>query len=223
MSNINSRIREIRDVLFSKEKAKHQTFSDVVGVKQNQASNWMKDGSSVGNSVIEQILKAFPTINANWLITGDGEMMTTTEKLNHSNKKGVPYFEDVEATGSIISCYDDFKEIPTFYIDYAHFNDCDAYLNVVGDSMYPKYCSGEIIAVKKMNNLDALLPGEAHLVVTNSNANNLRTIKLIFPDDDRSKLILRASNPSYKGDMIINKSDIISIFIVKGKITRNQL
>ena len=82
MNSINSRIKAIRETLFAGEKAKHQAFCEAVGVKQTQASNWIREGSSVGSSVIEQILKAFPQINANWLITGEGEML-----LEHPEEK----------------------------------------------------------------------------------------------------------------------------------------
>src|SRR5690606_3657946 len=94
---------------------------------------------------------------------------------------GVPYFEDIEATATIASSYSDFKETPTFYIDYEHFNDCTAYVPIVGDSMYPTFCSGEIIAIKKIFNLDVILWGEAYFIVTNSNANDIKAAKLMFP------------------------------------------
>lgn len=140
------------------------------------------------------------------------------------NGEGVPYFEDIESSGGIIPAMNENgKEIPTFFINYEHFNDCTAYLQHVGDSMYPKYCAGEIIAVKRIYNFDVVLWGEAYLIVTNDNANSLRTVKLLFQHDEQSKIILRASNPNYKGDTVINKVDILSMFIVKGKITRNQL
>lgn len=139
------------------------------------------------------------------------------------NQVGVPYYEDIECTGNIMSMNSDYKEVPTFYINYEHFNDCTAYLTHVGDSMYPKYCSGEIIAVKRIFNLNVVLWGEAYLVVTNENANNLRTIKLVYQHEELDKIILRASNPNFKGDTVILKEDIVSMFIVKGKITRNQL
>ena len=147
-----------------------------------------------------------------------------TEYIQKENNEiGVPYYENMEVAGGITTMYSDFKEVPTFYINYEHFNDCTAYLPVVGDSMYPQYCSGEIVAVKRINNYNALLWGEAYFVVTNENANDLKTIKLLFSHEDDSKLILRASNPNFKGDTIIDKCDIIHIYSVKGKIKRNQL
>lgn len=159
----------------------------------------------------------------------DGNIMLVKEPLSSyelpSNviPQGVPYYENIEGTCGIVTQFNDYKETPTFYIDYEHFNDCNAYIPVVGDSMYPQYCSGEIIAVKRIYNLDVIQWGEAYFVVANDNANSLRTVKLIYPHEDSDKIILRASNPNFKGDTVINKTDIISMFLIKGKIKRNQL
>lgn len=154
------------------------------------------------------------------------DVKNNSQEIDHTNnkvEKGVPYYEDLDVTASVISALTDYKEIPTFYINYKHFNDCDAYVPVTGDSMYPKYCAGEIVAVKRIMNFNALLWGETHLVITNDNANNYRTIKDIHPHEDDSKIILRSSNPNYRGDTVVSKEDVLSIYIVKGRIKRNQL
>lgn len=186
-----------------------------------------KSGDNTRRSSLDKISNAFPDLNIDWILTGQGEMLKERNNLNNiinpKESQGVPYFEDIESTGSIMSMHNDYKETPTFFINYEHFNDCTAYMQHVGDSMYPKYCAGEIIAVKRIFNFDIVLWGEAYLIVTNDNANNLRTVKLVYPHEDESKIILRASNPNFKGDTVINKADIVSMFIVKGKITRNQL
>lgn len=115
------------------------------------------------------------------------------------------------------------ENIPEYYVDYRPFNDCTAYLPIYGDSMYPDYVSGEIIAIKEIINLEIILWGEAHLVITNELANNINTVKLLFEHPDPDKLILRAANPNFKGDTIISKKAVVKIYIIKGKITRNQL
>lgn len=143
--------------------------------------------------------------------------------IDKSNSIGVPYYEDLDVTASLVTSFSDYTEIPTFKINYKHFNDCDAYLPVMGNSMAPLYCNGDIIAIRKIVNLDALLPGETYLVITNSEANSLRTIKRVYYSPDKSKILLRATNPDYAGDIEIFKKDIISIYFVKGKITRNEL
>ena len=39
--------------------------------------------------------------------------------------------------------------------------------------------------------------------------------------EEEDKVILRASNPNYQGDTVVFKKDILSLFIVKGKISQN--
>jgi phage repressor protein C with HTH and peptisase S24 domain len=181
---------------------------------------------------IEKILNFYTDINPDWLQIGKGNMLKSEEFTSipqHSKEgyrsngdKGVPYY-DIDITATITESFSDVKEIPLFYVDFQPFNDCSVYLPIWGDSMLPIYSSGDIVALKKLNNPDVIQWGEAYLVITGPNANNMRTVKLLYPHKDEDKIILRASNPSFAGDTIILKKDILSIYIVKGKITRKQL
>lgn len=89
--------------------------------------------------------------------------------------------------------------------------------------MLPKYKSGDALGVKQIKNFDALLWGESHLVITNDNANNIKTVKNVHQHKDFDKVILRAINPDYAGDTVIEKGDILSMFLIKGKVELNQL
>lgn len=144
------------------------------------------------------------------------------ENIKPEKRKSVPYY-DIDVTAHITSSFNDVVEEPKFYVDYQPFNDCTAYVNNYGDSMFPKYKNGEKLAVKQIQNLDVLMYGESYLVITNSNANDLKTVKEVHFHEDVGKLILRASNPAYRGDTIIDKEDIISMFAIKGKISQNFL
>lgn len=135
-------------------------------------------------------------------------------------QRGVPYY-DLDVSAHITSSFNDIEAQPSFYVDFEPFNDCDGWLNVFGDSMYPAYKNGERFAVKQVFNLEVILWGEAYFVVTNEAANDLKTIKLLHAHHDESKVILRSSNPSFKGDTVINKADILALFIVKGKVSQN--
>lgn len=221
---ITERLQYIVDKSFNGNKA---AFARAINVAPTSISNYLsKERTSKPSSeMLEKIVNSVENLNAKWLLTGNGEPFINDETYLPTNTegKGVPYFEDIEASCSILEMPMDTPENPTFYIDYEHFNDCNAYIPVVGDSMYPQYCAGEIVAVKRIYNFDVIQWGEAYLIVTNDNANNLRTIKQIHYCEDESKIILRASNPNYRGDTKINKEDIVSLFIIKGKIKRNQL
>lgn len=220
---IHDRIKEIRSELFKS----NIDFAETLGEKPNTTSNWISGNRNIGLDVIEKIASKIPTINIDWLITGKGEMYKTSNTdvvVMESTTAGVPYYESIDVSGGIVPMFNDNKEIPTFYINYPHFNDCTAYLPVVGDSMYPKYASGEIIAVKQIFNLDMIQWGEAYLIIGNSNTDDLRTVKLVHPHpEDSKKIVLRASNPNFKGDTPICINDIVNMYIVKGKITRSQL
>lgn len=216
------------EYIIKKEGLNKNSFSKAIGISNNVTiTRIINERRAPSRATCEKIISAFPLYNLDWLLTGEGEMLKdkgSQIQLNTNNtNKGVPYFEDIEASCSILEMPMSTIENPTFYIDYEHFNDCTAYIPVVGDSMYPQYCAGEIVAVKKVNNPNILQWGEAYLVITNSEANDLRTIKLVHQSENNDEIILRASNPDYKGDTIIPKKDIISMFIIKGKIERNQL
>lgn len=161
-------------------------------------------------------------INLNDIIL-ENNTKNTRDVLLQQGNKGVPYFENIDGTATITTSFSDYPESPAFYIDYEHFNDCDAYIQVVGDSMYPAYSSGEIIAVKRIMNFDVIQWGEVYFVVTNGNANDMKTVKQLHYHEDLDKIILRSSNPNFKGDTVVKKKDILYLYIVKGKIRRNQL
>ncbi|MDM1396095.1 helix-turn-helix domain-containing protein [Myroides odoratimimus] len=220
MNEVNQRISQIADYYNIKSYA---DFAQRTGLNHQTVSNYLKGKQKPDIDKLSQIKQSFEEIDANWLLTGNGNMIKSNDGLIKDNSKGVPYYEGIEATGSILTSFNDIKENPSFYISYPHFDDCTAYLPMAGDSMYPKYCSGEIIAVKQIYNFDIIQWGEAYMIVTDSEANDLRTIKLLFPHKEEDKIILRASNPSFAGDTIIPKKNIVSLFLVKGKITRNQL
>lgn len=227
---VNKRLKYLINEVFNITPHKFSTkYFDKGGVKTSQV---IRERNGLSNKLLEEILEAYPEINKTWLLTGEGKPLKTYDNLPQSltvedNQpkylSGVPYYEDLDVSASVVTTFSDYKEIPTFYINYKHFNDCDAYVPVMGDSMEPKYCNGEIIAIRKINNIDALLPGEAYLVITSPEANSLRTIKCVFKSPDNSKIILRSINPNYAGDTEIYKKDVLSIYFVKGKISRNEL
>lgn len=140
-----------------------------------------------------------------------------------NNEQTVPFYES-DVTGSLVGSFSDIKEEPAFYVDFKPFNDCVAYFPIYGDSMYPRFASGEIVAVKEIQNKNTIQWGEAHLVITDASENNMKTVKTVHPyEKDDSCIILRATNPNFKGDTIIKKSAIINMYLVKGKIRKDQI
>lgn len=220
-----------------------------LGISRSTISTW-KSRNSIDMVLVKQ---ALPSISIDWLLDKTSfdlpeftysdykssqeelknaiitiETLKTSSDMKKTDGKncthrGVPYYP-IDVTGSIIRSFNDIEEKPEFYVDYQPFNDCVAYFPVFGDSMFPMFASGEVIAVKQIANYNVILWGEAYMIVTSEEANSLRTVKLVFPcEDDVECIVLRSSNPSYKGDIKIRKEYVITMYIIKGKITQRLM
>jgi phage repressor protein C with HTH and peptisase S24 domain len=220
---VGPRLKEIR-------LSQNKTLKEFYGPISSHVNNFSpieKGNRRIGKRTLEQIIALYH-INEKWLITGKGNYYIEQgpednyQQAVMPSREGVPYL-NVNLTELSSGEFNLLHEKAEYYVNFRPFNDCDAYLPVYGDSMYPKYASGEIIAVREVLNKDIIQWGEAYLVIADEYANNITTVKLLFEHASNNKIVLRASNPNYKGDTILDRDAIKKLFIVKGKITRNQL
>ncbi len=196
-------------------------FADKLEIGQSSLSGIIKEKSKLGvSNAIKFKLSQLFGVNRAWLTTGVGEPFVK-EEVN-PDERGVPYY-NIDIADADLGSLLVMEEKPEYFVNYRPFNDCSAYFPVFGDSMYPRYASGEIIAVKEIRNLEVIQWGEAYVVLTSETSNGLRSIKTLHEHNDPQKLILKSTNPNFRGDTVIKKSDILSLYIIKGKITRNMI
>ena len=212
----NQRLKKLIHLLNFKTQ---KEFAQKMNIKEGSLSDVLRGRVGISTSIKDKLGLMFG-VNVSWLESGKGEYLLPVETNIAEAKEGVPYFNislsDVE--NFIIH-----EEQAEYLVNFKPFNDCTAYLPVYGDSMYPKYASGEIIAIKEVTNYDVLQWGEAYFVITDEEANNIRSIKLLYEHQDKNKIILRSSNPNFKGDIVIARQNIRALYIVRGKITRNSI
>lgn len=210
---------QLRLMYFIQKKYHTQkAFADAFGVSLSYVNKYTKSDGSIFRDA--RLLNKLTNLglNVDWYLTGDGEMEVLPTSLPNVNEnRGVPYYP-MDVTGSIVRSFDDIQEQPQFYVDFKPLNDCTAYFPVCGDSMCPQYCNGDVVAVKQINNHSLLSWGETYLVITDEEYDCLRTIKNIHPHQDKDKIVLRAVNPEYAGDMELKKEHIVNLFLVKGKL-----
>ncbi len=180
-----------------------------------------KGGMKISKAIKDKLTLLF-SVSQEWLTDGIGEPFLKKGPVVSDTKEGVPYY-DISLADSVAESLMLMEDEPEYFVNYKPFNDCTAYLPVYGDSMYPKYASGEIIAIKEVTNFDVLQWGEAYVIMGDKATNGIRSIKLVHQHTDTEKLILRSSNPNFKGDTIVQKQSIKSMYIIKGKITRNLI
>lgn len=136
--------------------------------------------------------------------------------IKGNDAKQVPYY-DLDATAGNVTIFSEDKvEYITQYLSVPAFSDCDMFINVSGNSMYPRYCSGELIALKKVLDYDIVPYNEAYLVVTKEQ----RLLKFIRKGSDKLHWKLCSQNDEFEPFEVPIKK-VLHLYIVKGKITKN--
>ena len=208
--NIKERFKELIQILGIGQKA----FETKCGMGNGTINN-IKNGISSPN--LEKIMNAYPDVNIEWLISGKGEAIKSEDTPRISYTKGVPYY-DVDFIGGFDLIENDQTTKPSYLIDFKKYNDATCWCNVTGHSMEPEITHGDIIALKRIEDISFLPLGEVYAIVT---TNGMRTIKRLGPseNEDFYTLIPTNKSPEY-GIQKIPKSMIAIVFQVLGCMKR---
>lgn len=126
------------------------------------------------------------------------------------------YYPDVSAVAGLDSLQNhEFKKIP---ITIPLWGKGLTFINVFGESMYPKYVSGEIIGIKEIQ-LDLINYGYAYVVVL---IDGEVYLKYIQKGKDNDHLLLKSENQKYEPREMHIKN-IKRVYIVKGVITKTTM
>lgn len=159
--------------------------------------------------VLHGILVNLPAVNARWLITEEGSMLGK-ETASSIEKGEIRYYKG--GTG------DPFPEEnnntkPTALLTLFGFVDCQYAFDVFGDSMAPKYLSGDIILCSDCMN-KSITAGESYYMVINGNP-VIRIIKSV----GELTYKLSAENPRID-DYEVKRDSVSHIYQIKGMIRR---
>lgn len=210
-------------------------IAEKLGVSKAYVNALMTGKKAFGKSQAAKWSSEFG-ISASWLLTGDGDMFTTSSSDKQSEvkreeeeyellpriteDKGRPYY-DVDFLGGYGEFADDPASAPVAYmIDYPPYNKEGVfYMNVRGDSMSPEINSGDLVALRPIEAwYDFLLLGKVYAIVTLSGQ---RTIKRLRRGSDSEHYTLEPINPAYESQEI-PKTQIERVFEVLGGIRRYE-
>lgn len=62
----------------------------MLGIQRSNISHILNGRNKPGASLIEKILILFPELNARWLLTGEGNMFSSIDRVEQPVKKNVP-------------------------------------------------------------------------------------------------------------------------------------
>ena len=220
MSSINERLQTIVDKLFDGNKAK---FAKSIEIAPTSISNYLSDKrqSKPSADMLEKIINVVDNLSAEWLLAGKGEMLTHNNNEEDVHKisytKGVPYY-NVDFIGGFDLVLNDQTINPEYLIDFKKYDDATCWCNVTGHSMEPEINHGDMIALKKIEDLSFLPLGEVYAIVT---TNDMRTIKRLGAGktDDAYTLVPSNKSPEYSSQQLPVKM-IRTIFQVLGAVKR---
>jgi len=125
----------------------------------------------------------------------------------------IPYY-DAYLTAGMIKKFGDNVINPAYFISIPYFVDCTLAIRVSGDSMYPRYRSGDIVVCKHIQDKNLIMHGEPYVVITPDYC----VVKYLTPHPtDNNKVILKSENPKFAPSPV-SKKDILQLYIIKGKI-----
>jgi SOS-response transcriptional repressor LexA len=199
-------------------------FIEYVGISKNKfekmaglSTGYLKNfKGSLGADKLEGILNAFPELNREWLLNGNGQMLAEREKQFRDAKKNVLPLIPYPAIGGYTE--DNWTAL---------LNDCPLYaipdiktpadflIKVGGDSMNPKYQEGDLLACKMIQEILFFQWGKTYVLDTSQGV----MVKNIYEDtENKENILLVSENKDKYPPFAIPRSDIRKIALVVGSI-----
>ena len=157
-----------------------------------------KINDNIRPKTVDRISIAFPELNREWLLTGNGEMLLPEEEqtvpaayVDALSDRGIPYYEELPVSAGQLEVLLQSSK-PTGYINIPGLR-AQALFPVVGCSMKPEINPGDVVGVEALNNWDSIDPDKVYMIITSDD----RMIKHLELDDEDGE-ILWCVSPNYK-------------------------
>jgi SOS-response transcriptional repressor LexA len=189
-------------------------FEKSIGMSNASFGKCLKKGGAIGTDKLENILSVYPDISPNWLLTGNGDMLrNTTELTPTKDGTGIPLIPVEAMAGCFTGSQTVLLQECDRYVVPA-FKNADFLIYVRGDSMQPRYYSGDMVACKMLSPTDLFFQwGKVYVLDTDQGA----LIKKVEQGTDDETITLVSENENYKPFQIPRRA-IYHIAIVMGLI-----
>ena len=167
---------------------------------------------------LDNIKTAFPDLNTEWLLTGEGQMLKAQpDNQTQTRRNVIRYWENIEATGGGIMSFDDTLDGHYSEMVLPDFSDCTDAMRLVGDSMYPRYKSGQILIFKEWQE-SFIEYGQVYLIITRS---GYRMVKYLQPAPEKTMVTCVSENADKFPPFEIEIESIYRLYLVKGSVEQN--
>ena len=187
-----------------------RAFEERCGLTNGTVNSVKKKGP--GADIVQKIFYTFPELNLNWLFSGIGPMLTTTEK-KATEEHVLPLIPMEAFAGPGLPNYED-ERVEDYYT-ISEFKNSDFLIRVKGDSMVPRYNGGDIVACKRVQDIYFLQWNRAYVILTRSQG---IMIKRVQPSEKERCIKCVSDNEKY-APFDVPMDDIVQIALVNGAIT----
>lgn len=189
----------------------YRIYTDIEAITKNMIVKLRKgEVEEVSTKILVPFCLAFPKVNANYILTGNGEMFN--EEHDNAPVKTLPRIPYDAAAGSLTDAMEGVKEIQCERSPVvAAFPKYDFTIRVAGRSMEPIYFSGDEVACLRVNESRFLQWGRVYVLDTAQGV----IIKRIYENGESIRC--SSFNPEYP-DFNVPKEDIFSYNLVVGAL-----
>jgi repressor LexA len=190
-------------------------FEKSIGMSNASFGKCLKKGGAIGTDKLENILRIYPDISASWLITGKGNMLKEEETaiIPSNDGSGIPLIPVEAMAGCFTGSQTVLLQECDRYVVPA-FKNADFLIRVSGDSMTPRYLSGDLVACKMLSLSDIFFQwGKVYVIDTEQGA----LIKKVEQGSTPNTITIVSENKEYK-PFELPRTAIYHIAIVMGLI-----
>lgn len=225
-------IQQRLEHFIEKEKINLSEFCKIINFPLSQFD---KFNGIISEDRLKKITENYPQLSIEWLMSGDGEMLKLTQsKASYgyntpepsqpvlreeplyykSNKKETrPRIPLTAAAGSLSDesigvTLQQCEQLPIIHQIPAY----DFTMFIKGDSMSPRFESGDEIACRRIDQSRFIQWGKVHVLDTTQGI----LIKRVYEDGDKIRCV--SYNPNYS-DFSVSKEDILSMSLVVGLVS----
>lgn len=173
------------------------------GLSQGLLGQARTGKSDLGAKSIDKILNVYQDLNKVWLLTGEGDMLSSSSSAQPQPSVKNEHVADDEAykvplvpVSALAGSLNDFSlsvkrdDCETVI---SPIKDIDMAIKISGDSMEPEYPSDSQVFVKKINERAFLEWGRVYVL----NTCNGIVIKRLMPTNDPNTVLCESINPKY--------------------------
>lgn len=211
------------------EKDKLKQFLEYKGISKNKfytqtglSVGFLDSGKSLGVDKAKIIINTYPELSLEWLVLDKGEMLNTSPQpapereeapIAYKSKEGIPLIP-IDAMAGVLS--DNSQIVMEYECEHyviPMFKGAEFLIPVKGDSMQPKYYSGDIVACKRLP-LDTFFQWNRTYVIDSEQGVLIKRVK---KGEDNHHITMVSENPEYE-PFQLEKSQIYSLALVIGVV-----